>query len=168
MEQTRKPVRRTSHLKIGEVAGQSGVGIEALRFYESRGLIAPAARSEAGYRLYDSSIFDRLAFIKKAQAVGFSLEEIAWIIDESQHDRLPCADVRSMARRKLEELDRRLAELQRYRDELQQTLDAWNRTGEKDGLICGLIEGLQTSALHPPAAQKRAPNGHRRGAQRRR
>jgi len=54
-----------SYLKIGEIARESGVGVEALRFYESRGLIEPAARSESGYRLYDAGVLDRLSFIKK-------------------------------------------------------------------------------------------------------
>jgi MerR family Zn(II)-responsive transcriptional regulator of zntA len=137
-------------LRIGEVARQSGVGIETLRFYESRRLISPATRTEAGYRLYDRSVFDRLAFIKKAQSVGFSLDEIAWIVDEAQQGRRPCAEVRTLAQARLAELDRKLAELKRYRGELQQTLDAWNREGEKDGLICGLIEGLKPGTLHPP------------------
>jgi DNA-binding transcriptional MerR regulator len=146
----KKTAQNHSPLKIGDVARQSGVGIETLRFYEGRGLIKPTARTESGYRLYDRSIFDRLSFIKKSQSVGFTLDEIARIVDEAQHGRRPCAEVRSLAAQRLAELDRKLAELQRYRDELQQTLDAWGREGEKEGLICGLIEGLQPGSLHPP------------------
>ena len=69
-------------LKIGEVAKKAGIGVESLRFYESRGLIKPIARTSSGYRLYDPAVFDRLSFIRKSQAVGFSLDEIAWIISE--------------------------------------------------------------------------------------
>ncbi len=144
---TKRPQPR---LRIGEVARQSGLGIETLRFYESRRLIAPATRTEAGYRLYDRAVFDRLAFIKKAQSVGLSLVEIAWILDEAKHGRRPCAEVRILAEARLAELDRKLAELKRYRGELKLTLDAWNREGEKDGLICGLIEGLKPETLHLP------------------
>jgi len=141
-------------LKIGEVARLSGVGIEALRFYESRGLLEPATRTGSGYRLYGEASLDRLAFIKKAQSVGFTLDEIARLIAEAKGGKRPCAEVRQLATERLEDLDRRLAELKRYRRELKQTLDAWNRQGEADGVICGLIEGLDAAAMHPPGRPK--------------
>ena len=139
----RQPSQRP--LKIGEVAARSGLGVEALRFYESRGLLEPVSRTGAGYRLYDAAVFERLDFIKKAQAIGFNLDEIARIISDARQG-LPCAEVRRLAAEKLAELDRRLAELRRYRRELKETVDAWERVGEKEGVICGLIEGLK-----PPA-----------------
>ena len=141
-------------LKIGEVARLSGVGIEALRFYESRGLLDPAGRTGSGYRLYDTAALDRLSFIKRAQSAGFTLDEIARLIAEAKHGKRPCAEVRQIAAGRLEELDRRLAELKRYRRELKQTLDAWNRQGEADGVICGLIEGLDAGSMHPPGKPK--------------
>ncbi len=60
-----------SSLKIGEVSQMSGIGIEALRFYERSGILGKPARTATGYRLYDASVLDRLAFIKKAQTLGF-------------------------------------------------------------------------------------------------
>lgn len=63
-------------LKIGEVAKASGIGIEALRFYERSGLLGKPARASSGYRMYDEKVLDRLAFIKKAQTLGFTLDEI--------------------------------------------------------------------------------------------
>ncbi len=128
--------------KIGEVAKRSGVAVETLRFYESRGLIEPAGRTQSGYRFYDESVFERLAFIKKSQAVGFTLDQVAWIIVEAREGRRPCHEVRRMARERLEELDRKLAELRQFRRELKQTVEAWDCVGEQEGMICGLIEGL--------------------------
>jgi DNA-binding transcriptional MerR regulator len=142
-------------LKIGEVAARSGVGVEALRFYESRGLIEPATRTEARYRLYDEAVFGRLDFIRKAQAIGFNLGEIARIIADAERGS-PCAEVRRLAAEKLAELDRRLAELRRYRRELQETVEAWESVGEKAGEICGLIEGLQPQNPGAPRIE-RAP-----------
>ena len=133
-------------LKIGEVAAGSGLGVEALRFYESRGLLQPASRTESGYRLYDAAVFERLEFIRKAQTVGFNLDEIARIIADTRDGSLPCAEVRRLASQKLADLDQRLVELKRYRRELKATVDAWERAGEKEGVICGLIEGLQSAA----------------------
>ena len=155
--------RSLEHLRIGEVSRQSGMAVESLRFYENRGLIQPVARTPAGYRLYDPSIFERLSFIKKAQAVGFSLDEIGRIIAESRTGKRPCAEVRRLAAERLEELEHRMAELKRYRKELRETLEAWEREGEKGGIVCGLIESLRPASLHPPnrAATGRRKKSHR-------
>jgi DNA-binding transcriptional MerR regulator len=140
-------------LKIGEVAARSALGVEALRFYESRGLLEPVTRTEAGYRLYDAAVFERLDFIKKAQAIGFNLDEISRIIADSRKGA-PCAEVRRLAVEKLAALDRRLAELRRYRRELKETVDAWQSIGEKDGVICGLIESLQPRNAETPKIER--------------
>jgi DNA-binding transcriptional MerR regulator len=105
-------------LKIGEVSRRAEVGVETLRYYERLGLLGSPRRTESGYRLYSESIFGRLDFIRKAQAMGFTLEEIGRIIQESETGRSPCAEVRRIARRKLEELDLRLKQLRQYRNEL--------------------------------------------------
>ena len=139
-----------TYLKIGEIARQSGVGVEALRFYESRGLIEPAARTQSGYRLYDAAAFARLSFIKKAQSIGFTLDEIAQIISESVHGQAPCADVRRLAADKLTALEERIRQLQRYRRELRQTVAAWEQQGQAAGEVCGLIEGLTDTPARPP------------------
>ena len=133
---------RTRLFKIGEVARRSGVGVEALRFYERSGLLDPATRTESGYRLYGEDAIERLAFIKKAQSVGFSLDEIGRIIQEAAEGRRPCADVRQMAADRLERLERKITELERYRDELRETVEAWEAQGDRDGVVCGLIESL--------------------------
>lgn len=140
-------------LRIGEVARESGFGVEALRFYERRGLLGRPARTMANYRVYDEAVLERLAFIRRAQAVGFTLDEIGEILKESEGGRLPCAHVREMARRKLDELDRRLAELRRYRRELARTLSVWDERGEEPGRVCGLIEHSTVAAPHETPAQ---------------
>lgn len=130
---------RTS-MKIGEVSQASGIGIEALRFYERSGLLGKPARSQSGYRLYDEGILERLAFIKKAQTLGFSLEEIKKIIRDAQSGASPCDDVREIVRRRLKEVEERIKEMQRYRKELANTLEEWDKVGRAPGHICGLIE----------------------------
>jgi DNA-binding transcriptional MerR regulator len=140
----------SEYLKIGEIARDSGVGVEALRFYESRGLIEPATRTQAGYRLYDAGVFNRLNFIKKAQSIGFTLDEIAQIISDSAHGHAPCADVRRLAAEKLAALEERIRQLQRYRRELRQTVAAWEVQGQAVGEVCGLIEGLTNAPARPP------------------
>jgi len=140
-----------SSLKIGEVSQISGIGIEALRFYERSGILGKPARTTSGYRLYDADVLDRLAFIKKAQTLGFSLDEIRRIISESKTGECPCEEVREIVRRRLTELDERLREMRRYRKELAATLSGWDEQGTAEGDVCGLIEGTQMES-HQPAA----------------
>jgi DNA-binding transcriptional MerR regulator len=133
--------RRT--LKIGEVSQLSGVGIEALRFYERSGLLEKPARTESGYRVYPEGVLERITFIRQAQALGFSLDEIRRVIEDARSGQSPCDEVREIVRRRLEELDERMREMQRYRDELAETLAEWERVGHAPGRICGLIEGTE-------------------------
>lgn len=127
-------------LKIGDVSKRSGIGIEALRFYEKSGLLDKPSRTFSGYRVYGPEILERLAFIKRAQALGFSLDEIRRIIDDARTGQSPCDEVREIVSRRLEELDERMREMRRYRKELADTLEEWNKVGRAPGHICGLIE----------------------------
>jgi DNA-binding transcriptional MerR regulator len=130
-----------SQLKIGEVSKRSGIGIEALRFYEKSGLLDRPGRTYSGYRLYDEGVLERLAFIKQAQLLGFALNEIKEIIAHKQEGISPCAEVREIVRMRLSELDERIKQMHRYRKELATTLAEWDETGEAEGHVCGLIEG---------------------------
>lgn len=149
-------------LRIGEVASRSGVAVETLRFYERRGLLGRPARSVANYRVYDEEVLERLAFIRRAQAIGFALDEITEILSESAEGRLPCSHVRELARRKLEELDGRLAELRRYRGDLARTLKEWDERGEREGSVCGLIEHSTLSAPRNAPGWRGARKGGRK------
>jgi len=128
-------------LKIGEVAKASGIGIETLRFYEKSGLLDRPSRTESGYRIYDSEVLARLDFIKRAQVLGFSLDEVKRIIAHKRAGQSPCAEVREIVRRRLSELDERMREMKRYRKELAFALKEWDQVGDVAGHICGLIEG---------------------------
>jgi DNA-binding transcriptional MerR regulator len=137
-------------LKIGDVSKQSGVGVEALRFYEKAGLLERPARTEGGYRLYGAATLERLDFIKRAQVLGFSLNEIKQIIDERRAGASPCANVREIVRGRLRELDERMAQMRRYRRELAGALADWDAAGDSEGHVCGLIEGSRVGH-HPEA-----------------
>ncbi len=150
----------TAPLKIGEVAKHSGIGIEALRFYERGGLLGRPGRTESGYRVYDAVVLKRLDFIKRAQVLGFSLSEIKRIIADKQAGKSPCLEVRDIVRHRLEELDERMKEMRRYRRELGGALTKWEETGELDGHVCGLIEGtdIEHSNLTPRRLTKKKLN----------
>jgi DNA-binding transcriptional MerR regulator len=130
-------------LKIGEVSRLSGIGVEALRFYEKSGLLDRPGRTYSGYRLYDESVLERLAFVKKAQVLGFSLDEIKQLIVHKRAGENPCEEVRGIVKIRLAELDEKIARRIQYRDELSAALAEWEETGEADGHVCGLIEGTE-------------------------
>src|ERR1044072_7044882 len=86
-------------LRIGDVSKRSGVGVEALRFYEKSGLLDRPSRTYSGYRVCGGEVLDRLAFIKQAQALGFSLDEVRRIIEDARRGESPCDEVREIVRR---------------------------------------------------------------------
>lgn len=128
-------------LKIGEVAQRAGVGPKAIRFYEGRGLIAPPARGANGYRLYSLEIVDVLRFIKQAQGLGLTLDEIKEIVAIRRGGRPPCAHVHALLKRKADELERKLDDLLHLRRRIRASLAAWGRTAAtKKATVCPHIE----------------------------
>jgi len=152
-------------LKIGDVSKRSGIGIEALRFYEKSGLLDKPSRTVSGYRVYVPEILERLAFIKQAQALGFSLDEIKRIVEDARRGESPCDEVREIVRQRLEELDERMREMKRYRRELAETLEEWDRLGRAPGHVCGLIEGshVEHYVNEPKVGRAGAARGKRMG-----
>ena len=105
-------------LKIGQVAAQSGVSIDTLRYYERLGLLPTPARTSGGYRLYEARIVDRLAFIKRAQSFGFTLDEIKQMLHLQTADPPTCSRVLEMIEHKLEDLNHQYEEIKQLRREL--------------------------------------------------
>ncbi|RIH89569.1 heavy metal-responsive transcriptional regulator [Calidithermus roseus] len=109
--------------RIGELARVAGVSRDTLRFYEREGLLRPEGRSEGGYRLYEAEAVRRLRFIKQAQALGLTLEEIRAVLEVMHEGRPPCADVRRVLRQKVALLEQRIAELTALHDALASRLE---------------------------------------------
>ncbi len=149
-------------LKIGEVSKLSGIGIEALRFYERSGLLGRPARTNSGYRMYTSEVLERLLFIKRAQVLGFSLDEIKQVIAEKQAGQSPCAEMREIVRGRLQELDERMAQMKRYRKELAAALAEWDKQGERPGHICGLIEASDIKTVMSKPQRVKKGNSNKR------
>ncbi|MDP9382961.1 MAG: heavy metal-responsive transcriptional regulator [Chloroflexota bacterium] len=105
-------------MTIGQLAKRAGVNPRTLRYYERIGLLVPASRTDAGYRVYTRRDAERLAFIRRAQATGLSLAEIADIISVREGGAAPCRHVRDLAEVKIAEIDERIAELQALREDL--------------------------------------------------
>ncbi|GGN46159.1 DNA-binding transcriptional MerR regulator [Actinoplanes campanulatus] len=113
----------TGGLRTGEVAEQAGVNIQTLRYYERRGLLAEPTRSIGGHRLYPPDTVALLHVIKAAQRLGFTLDEVAELLDAGRR-RHPTADLRQRAISKIAEIDQRIADLTAIRTTLTEVVDA--------------------------------------------
>jgi len=98
-------------MKIGEFAKRAGVSASAVRFYEDRGLLLPPARLKSGYRVFGPAHLERLIQVRRAQALGFSLEQIALFFTLPESERRDKTAVIEAAKVKLKELDLHLAEV---------------------------------------------------------
>lgn len=145
----------------GEAAKTLGVGVQTLHFYEKQGLIPAPARSEGGYRIYTPEIIERVRFIRKAQALGFSLDEVRDIFGLVRRGSSPCGRVQARLAEKLREVDRRLEELQGFRAELASLVAqaAELSKHEAAGQVCSIVEEAPTlpasALLKPPLSGKR-------------
>lgn len=127
-------------LRIGDVAALTGVSPATIRYYESVGLLPPASRSATGYRDYEDATVDELRFIKKAQGLGFSLDEIGEILALSRAGKTPCSRVLDLARRHLAAVDTRIQQLARFRDMLASEVARWDGVQEPTcGGLCQMI-----------------------------
>lgn len=107
---------------IGTLAKRAGVGIDTVRYYERAGLLAPKARLSCGYRRYSELELTRLRFIRRAQALGFSLKEVSELLALSA--RRDVARVKQSAQAKLADVEQRIAELEKIRDGLATLISA--------------------------------------------
>jgi DNA-binding transcriptional MerR regulator len=106
-----------SNVRIGQLARAAGFTEKTLRFYDEIGLLRPSGRSASGYRLYDEQAIERLRFVRKAQGLGLSLDDMRTILESGDEGRVPCGHVVSVVDRELERIDgqlRRLRSLRRY------------------------------------------------------
>lgn len=130
-----------NQLKIGEVSKQTGIAVGALRYYEELGLLS-SKRGANGYRYYLPSAVKQVRFIKKAQALGFSLEDIGEVLNVHRQGDIPCDLVRSLLQEKIEQLDRQIKEIEAFKTSLEAYRDRWTESQPRPaaGDICPLIE----------------------------
>ncbi len=113
--------RKNGLTTIGQIAEIVGVATSTLRYYEREGLLKPVDRSPAGYRLYDSNGVEQLRFIRSAQAVGFTLEDIRALL--SLDERTSCKQVQAIIDERLADAAGRIAELRSVQRTLNRALN---------------------------------------------
>ncbi len=127
---------------IGEVAREVGMTVEGLRFYERRGLLRPARRTSAGYRLYEEAQLETLQFVRAAQRMGFSLAEIQELV-ELRGGGGPCSQVRDRLEEKLTRVSDQRRLLDTFEAQLRTAIDRCDeqlRSEDQDG--CPVLAGL--------------------------
>jgi Cu(I)-responsive transcriptional regulator len=123
---------------IGAIARRAGVGVDTVRYYERAGLLDPKQRLSSGYRRYSEAEVARLRFIRRAQALGFSLKEIQELLELSS--RRDVARVKRTAEAKLKDINDRITELQRVRDGLARLVTACPGHGRTSD--CPILQAL--------------------------
>ena len=133
-------------LRIGQISERTNVAIGALRYYEKLGLLT-AMRGHNGYRYYRPSAVQQVHFIKKAQSLGFTLEDIRQILTVHQQGNVPCNLVQSLLQEKIEQLDAQIQEMQSFKRSLIQYRNSWasSQPRPESGDICPLIETVSLS-----------------------
>ena len=126
-------------IQIGDVTRRLNISADTLRYYEKIHLLPPISRSASGLRNYSEKDISRLKFIKRAQRMGFSLEEIGHLLDFREAPQEAKPDVRQLAGEKLANIKEHLRELKTLRDELTLLINLC--AASEDG--CPIIEGLE-------------------------
>jgi DNA-binding transcriptional MerR regulator len=134
---------------IGDIVRRTGLSHDTLRYYERIGLLRRVGRDASGRRVYDDGDLSDLRFIRRAQAMGFSLEEIGLLLQMRTDPRNARAEVRELTAAKLAEIERRLQEIETLRNELRLLLNLCR--GAEDG--CPIIESLGQADAQPPRGE---------------
>lgn len=132
----------TSHFAIGTVAKRTGVGIDTIRYYEREGLMPAPRRRLSGYRDYDATAVERLRFIRRAKALGFTLEEIRELLALSADRERGVRGVKQRAAARLAEIEQRIWQMQAVRRGLKQLIAACPGHGELTQ--CPILHALRT------------------------
>lgn len=143
---TRSAAPAPAHCTIGAAAARAGVGIDTIRYYERERLLPPPRRRASGYRDYDGVTIDRLKFIRRAKALGFTLDDIRDLLTLSSDHERGVRGVKQRAEIRLRELQRRIAELRQMSRGLKELIAACPGRGEL--AACPILHALSEDARH--------------------
>lgn len=132
-------------MTVSQLAKRLDVSADTIRHYVRSGLLTPQRDPDNGYKRFGEADVKRLQFILQAKSLGFSLQDIHIIMDQSSHGESPCPQVREIMARRLKETEAKIAAMQATYEHMKQAMIQWqsqpdcNPTGEH---ICHLIEGF--------------------------
>jgi len=131
-------------MRIGQIAKETGLNVQSIRFYEREGLLPSVDRSTSGYRIYQKDSIQRIQFIKHAQEVGFSLKEISELLSLKVNPDGSCHMVQQIAAEKLKQLEERLESIERMKLTLSSMMEMCD-----EGLparACPILEALDNDS----------------------
>jgi len=127
---------------IGQLARETGINLETVRYYERRGLLPKPPRTSSGYRLFPIDAAQRLRFIKRAQDLGFSLAEISELLALRVSRRTSTAEVRKRAEAKIDDIERKIRSLESMRKSLRKLTNRCQGCGPiSECPIIGSLDG---------------------------
>ena len=159
-------VAAAADLQVGDIAREAHVNIQTVRYYERRGLVLPHGRSTGGYRLYTTDAVRVVRFIKRAQALGFALDEVADLLELRRDARGSRRNVRALAAAKVADINARLQGLTSMRDTLSRLVADCQCDSHASPDDCVILNALDDEPSAPPAAAASASCGahHRASA----
>jgi DNA-binding transcriptional MerR regulator len=148
------PLRQAPTLSPRELAATAGVSTDTLRHYERAGVLEKPARTRGGYRRYPAGAVARVAMIRRALAIGFSIKDLARVLGERERGGAPCRTVRAIVGDRLARIDDELAALATLKGELTELIRDWDAQLAKtpENAQARLLEGLGLPAAKVPAA----------------
>ena len=141
-----------STLTIGRLARAATVNVETVRYYQMRKLLPIPTRGQGAFRQYPVALVERIRFIRRAQELGFSLEEIRELL--RLHDGTDRVSIRNIVAIRLEQVESKLNDLSRMRAALSGLIDACQHAGSSDP--CPIIQALTRRQLTPKSKQSRS------------
>ena len=132
-------------MRSSQVATEAGVNVQTLRYYERRGLLPEPERSDSGYRSYDTHAVRTVRFIKGAQQLGFSLEQIDTLLALAAGGPRNCDAAKALATEKIGDLEAKIARLSAMRDSLRQLVATCDRSPNKRD--CPLLEAIEDDTV---------------------
>lgn len=139
-------------MTISELAKACGVGVETIRYYERRGLIPDPRPKKVGYREFSSEDVRRVRFVKQAQALGFTLKEIAELLALKVSPSSTCEDVRAVARAKLQDIEEKLEALQTFKRALGALVEECVQTGPASS--CTILDAIDANAAQSTTTER--------------
>lgn len=129
-------------MKIGELAKRCGVSIDTVRYYEKQSLLFPSSRSESGYRLFSQEAVERLNFVLRAKALGFTLSEIKELLAINvSPENYECSEVKQLAEDKLQDIEAKIKELETIYHALKNIADQCCG-GQEPATECTILDAL--------------------------
>ncbi len=126
----------------GKLAQRTGVNVETVRYYEQRGLIPEPPRTASGYRQYTGDYVERIRFIKRAQKLGFTLEEIKELLSLRVDQEMDRGKVKQRASAKIVDIEKKISDLERMKNQLTRLVTSCSGRGPTGE--CPILEAIES------------------------